>query len=96
MQPRKIPPVCLSCKYEPGTDLGKYAVVFYKGRLRIMLEKVALTMLSCPKCGLTLVTKDFKKKQVWEFKKMRERKSKKRVAKLRELYSKSSFSMGEV
>lgn len=62
---RKIPRIrhsfcCVECVYEPETDSTKKLTAIYKrGKLRIMLEPIALTMFKCPKCGRVHLSKEF-------------------------------------
>lgn len=76
---------CVNCVYEPGKDeLGKYAVAYKRGRIRILLEQITLTLYHCPKCGAMHITKDFKDEQLDP--KITEKKRQRRIGQLKKLY----------
>lgn len=78
-----------NCHYDPATDSKKFVAVKIGGKLRVKLRRIALTLLVCPKCGLTYVTKGFKSEVAAQ--KIREKRQRKRLEKLKELYHPVSF-----
>jgi hypothetical protein len=98
MRPRKRQkrtPVCKHCEFT-SEDVGKFLPAPFRGRLHVMLEKNTDDVYSCPKCNISVVSKQFKKKeQPWVAEKRLTRESQHRVEKLRRIYSKSHpFSEG--
>lgn len=83
-------PFCPNCTYNPNTDSGKLLPARHNGKLHIMLEKVTATgVYSCPKCNMTALPPNFKRKQPPEaIAKQNRQRSQERVQQLKEMYGK--------
>jgi len=65
--------------------LKKYQTIRIDGRREIVLKRTALTLFTCPKCGSSFVTEEFKNEAA--FAKEREKRIEQRKQMLHNIYS---------